>query len=150
MFWSPDIVKTLNYSTQVLIITLIASIMSYFLNIQIILIYGSSIVLGVIFSSYVPYIYALPSEFMLSFTETGTCNTIIAYAIGEAVITAFIGCLMNWVHPMMLFVMMFLFSILNRFYIFKTIEKLQKYENKGKNSDSIRKSNFELKRIYSK
>lgn len=125
MFWNPDIVKTLHYATQVLIITLIASIISYFLHVQIILIYGSSIVLGVIFSSYVPYVYALPSEFGVKFTEQGTCNTIIAYAIGEAVITAFIGCLMNWVHPIMLFLMMLLFSILNIFYIAKTIKNLQ-------------------------
>jgi len=86
---------------------------------------------------------------MLSFTETGTCNTIIAYAIGEAVITAFIGCLMNWVHPMMLFLMMFLFSLMNRIYIFKTIEELEKYDNGQRNTRSTRKSNYELKRLYS-
>jgi hypothetical protein len=98
------------------------SIFSFFLDIHFILIYGSSIVLGMIFSAYVPYIYALPSEYGLSFTETGTCNTIIAYAIGEAVVSALIGCLMDWIDPIMLFIMMFLFAVLNRFYVLKTIK----------------------------
>lgn len=84
---------------------------------QLILIFGSSIILGIIFSSYVPYVYALPSEYNMGFTEKGTCNTIIAYAIGEAVVTALIGCLMQWIHPIMLFITMLLFSILNRYYM---------------------------------
>ena len=128
MFWSPDVIKTLNYSTIILILTLIMSILSFFFDIHFILIYGSSIILGIIFSSYVPYIYALPSEFKLSFTETGTCNTIIAYAIGEALISALIGCLMDWIDPIMLFVMMLLFSLLNKFYVSKTIKQLEKYQ----------------------
>ncbi len=68
MLWNPDIIKTLTYSSQILIITLIIFIMSFFLNIQIVLIFGSSIILGILFCSYVPYVYALPSEFKLSFT----------------------------------------------------------------------------------
>lgn len=61
----------------------------------------------------------------MSFTEQGTCNTIIAYAIGEAVISALIGCFMDWIHPIMLFVSIFIFAILNKLYIVKTISTLQ-------------------------
>ena len=122
MFWSPDLIKTLNFSTLIMMGTLIVSILSYYFSFDVVLIYGSSIVLSMVFSSYVPYLYALPSEFKVSFTETGTYNTIIAYAIGEAVITALIGCLMKWIQPIMLFVMILIFSILNRYYVMRTVE----------------------------
>jgi hypothetical protein len=68
MFWNPDIIKSLTYSSEVLIVTLIVSLMSFYFNIQLVLIFGSSMILGIIFSSYVPYVYALPSEFGLRFT----------------------------------------------------------------------------------
>lgn len=61
----------------------------------------------------------------MSFTERGTCNTIIAYAVGEAVISALIGCFMDWVHPIMLFVAIFGFAVINKIYIVKTISSLQ-------------------------
>lgn len=73
-----------------------------------------------------PYLYALPSEYKKSFTEQGTCNTIIAYAIGEAVITGLIGCLMDWIHPIMLFVSIFSFAVLNRWYLKRTVDEMEK------------------------
>jgi hypothetical protein len=82
MLFNPNIIKSLFYSSEILILILFISTASFFLGIQMILIYGSSIILGMIFSSYVPYLYALPSEYNMTFTEKGTCNTIIAYAIG--------------------------------------------------------------------
>lgn len=71
----------------------------------------------------------------MSFTEKGTCNTIISYAIGEAVISAVIGCLMEWIHPIMLFATMFLFSILNRHYIFVIVGGLEEEREKEKNKE---------------
>ena len=68
MFWSVDIIKSLNFVSSALIVALFCSLASYLLNIEIVLVYGSSIVLGVLFSSYVPYLYALPSEFKMNFT----------------------------------------------------------------------------------
>lgn len=47
-----------------------------------VIIFGSSVVLGVLFASYVPFLYALPSEFNMVFSQQGVSNTIIYYAIG--------------------------------------------------------------------
>lgn len=110
---------------------------SFLVGFEYTLIFGSSIILGIIFSSWVPYVYALPSEFGMSFTEKGTCNTIISYAIGEAVISALIGCLMEWIHPIMLFGTMFLFSILNRHYVLVTVSGLKEYRQENLNEEKF-------------
>jgi hypothetical protein len=68
MLWNPDVVQSLVHASQILIVTLMGSILSYMMGFEYTLIFGSSIILGVIFSSYVPYVYALPSEYGMSFT----------------------------------------------------------------------------------
>ena len=60
----------------------------------------------------------------MSFSQQGVSNTIIYYAIGEAVLSAFIGCLMEWFHPIMLFVSLFLLSIVNKNILEQTISSL--------------------------
>ena len=62
--------------------TLLGSIISYYLSLSFVLIFGSSIILGMLFASYMPFLYALPSEFKMKFSQQGVSNTIIYYAIG--------------------------------------------------------------------
>jgi hypothetical protein len=83
----------LRYTSIGLLITIIASILSYNHS-DIFIVFGSSMILGVLFSSYVPYLYALPSRYGKKLSSNSTSNTIIAYAIGEAVVSAVIGYLM--------------------------------------------------------
>lgn len=123
-FWSPEIINALNSIASLTTITLLITLASYYMGFSFFMVFGSSIILGVLFASYMPYLYALPSEFKMKFSQQGVSNTIIYYAIGEAVISAFIGCLMEWFHPIMLFFSLFLLSIVNKSLLTQTIHSL--------------------------
>ncbi len=85
------------------------------------MVFGSAVILGILFASYVPYLYALPNRFNKVFTPNNTFNTVIYYAIGEAIVSAIIGYLMDWIHHLMLFVALLVLSIMNRFLLKATI-----------------------------
>jgi len=67
-----------------------------------------------LFASYVPYLYSLPSRYGKVFTSENTLNTIIYYSIGEAVISSIIGYLMEWIHPIMLLITLALLAVVNK------------------------------------
>ncbi len=85
------------------------------------MVFGSAVILGILFASYAPYLYALPNRFNKVFTPNNTFNTVIYYAIGEAIVSAIIGYLMDWIHHLMLFVALLVLSIMNRFLLKATI-----------------------------
>jgi hypothetical protein len=77
-------------------------------------VFGSAVILGMLFSSYTPYLYALPSHYGKVLTPNNTLNTVIYYSIGEAVISSVVGYLMEWIHPIMLFVALLFLAFLNK------------------------------------
>jgi hypothetical protein len=77
--------------------------------------------MGILFANYCPYLYALPARFGIEMTSSNTSNTIIAYAFGEAVVSYLIGFLMDLFHPLFLFIIIFLFGIINIALLYKTI-----------------------------
>lgn len=93
-FINPDTVTCLNYVSFILIGVLSLSIFCYWIQFYIFVVFGSAIILGIIFASYVPYLYALPSKYDKIFTPNNTFNTVIYYAIGEAVVSGIVGYLM--------------------------------------------------------
>jgi hypothetical protein len=89
------------------------------------MVYGSAALLGILYASYVPYLYALPSKYNKIFTPNNTYNTVIYYAIGEAIVSAIIGYLMEWIHHIMLFVSLLILAIINKFVLNITITNLK-------------------------
>lgn len=120
-FWNPDTIKSLNYVSKILIVVLALSLLSYALSIGFFVVFGSAIIMGMLFASYVPYLYALPSIFGKVFTPNNTLNTVIYYSIGEAIVSCIIGYLMEWIHPIMLFVTLFVLSVVNKILLDRTI-----------------------------
>ena len=60
-FWSPEIINALNSIASLTTIALLITLVSYYLGLSFFMVFGSSIILGVLFASYMPYLYALPS-----------------------------------------------------------------------------------------
>jgi hypothetical protein len=81
-YLNSDILICLNITSYSMIGVALLSLICYFLKFYMIMVFGSSILLGIIFTSYVPYLYALPNKFNKLFTPNNTFNTIIYYAIG--------------------------------------------------------------------
>ena len=54
-----------------------------------------------------------------------TSNVVITFAIGEGFAAAIVGYLMNLIHPSMLYIFIFFFSILMFYLVKRTIEKLE-------------------------
>ena len=101
------------------------SLVSYWGGIHFIVVFGSAAILGMLFASYVPYLYALPSRYGKSFTQEYTMNTVIYYSIGEAVISSIIGYLMLWIHPIMLLVSLLVLAIVNKWLLERVIGLLK-------------------------
>jgi hypothetical protein len=81
-YYSPDTIKSLNIMSYSIVGVMLFSLVCYFLGLNLILVFGSSASLGILFSSYVPYLCAIPSYFSQVYTTSNLFNTIIFYAIG--------------------------------------------------------------------
>lgn len=112
--------------TNFVIVVVTVAIVSYWFEWYFLMVYGSAAVLGILYASYVPYLYALPSRYDKVFTPNNTYNTVIYYAIGEAIVSAIIGYLMEWIHHIMLFVSLLILAVINKFVLTITISKLRK------------------------
>ena len=110
---------------KVLVVTAILSILCYFLNLGYLVIFGSSILIGAAFSIYYPYVMALPSKYNMIPSPTVTSTIIITYAIGEGLSAAIVGWLMSFIHPIMLFVVILLLTLINWHYLMKVINKFE-------------------------
>lgn len=95
------------------------------------MIFSSSILMGMLFSPFYPYLYALPSKYNIELNSDNSFNALIYYAAGEAGTCAVIGELMAWIHPIMLFVSVFVLSIVNFIIMKYTVKGLEKpvYKN---------------------
>lgn len=124
-FWNPDTIKSLHYVSSILIGVLFLSLGAYWAGVHFFVVFGSAIILGMLFASYVPYLYALPSRYGKVFTPGNTLNTIIYYSIGEAVVSSIIGYLMEWIHPVMLWISLLLLAVVNKWLLERTIILLE-------------------------
>ena len=124
-YWSPDTAISLRRFSLICIIVLAASLFLYKMQMYLIMIFGSSILMGIIFSPFYPYLYALPSKYGLTLTTENSFNMMIFYAAGEAGTCAIIGELMARIHPLMLFVSLFILAIANYILMNNTISEFQ-------------------------
>ncbi len=81
-FWNPDTVKALNYSSWILIGAIMGAIFAYWARMNYFVVFGTSAIIGMLYSTYYPYLYALPNYYDKVFTPNNTFNTIIYYAAG--------------------------------------------------------------------
>ena len=81
-YLNPDAILCLHFVSYSIIAVIFFSILCYMIGLYMIMVFGSAIILGILFASYVPYLYALPNRFNKVFTPNNTFNTVIYYAIG--------------------------------------------------------------------
>ena len=65
---------------------------------------------------YLPYIYALPGIFGKKLTTNNIAKTMATYSLGEAGLTFGVGYLMDWFHPMAMFVFLFIIALFIYYY----------------------------------
>lgn len=78
------------------------------------ILFGTPLLMGSLYSFYVPSLYSLPDAYHKKLSAESTANTVIAYAFGEVVVCAAIGYLMQ-IDPLLLFVSLSIFAFLNVF-----------------------------------
>jgi hypothetical protein len=64
---------------------------------------------------YLPYLFALPAFFGKTLTSNNSSKMMSFYALGESVLTFFVGYLMEYIHPMAMFLYMMLLAIIMNF-----------------------------------
>lgn len=90
------------------------------------MLFGSAILMGTIFSPYYPYLYSLPAKYGVRLHRDNSFNSIIFYAVGEAGTCAIIGELMAYIHPLMLFIVLFGLALINWVMMGVAIGKLER------------------------
>ena len=95
----------------------------YELGFKTLMVFGSAALLGMIYSTYYPYVFALPKEYNKTISSQNSSNIMIFYAIGEGILVSVVGYLMSW-FPLMLFISCLLMMIVNRIIIAKSINLL--------------------------
>ncbi len=78
------------------------------------MIYGSAFFLGITFSAYYPFLFAVPKIHGKMISSKNSATMMIFYAIGEGILVAFVGYLMVLVNSMMLFICCLIMIIINK------------------------------------
>ena len=120
-----DHAKFLLIASKFLIFISALSLVAYWINLRVFLVFGSAIGIGMVFSIYYPYLMSLPSKYNMIISEKVTSNIVITFAIGEGVAAAFVGYLMELIHPIMLFIFIFMVSIWMFYLVKKLIDRLE-------------------------
>ncbi len=103
LFFKLDSVKMIKGSHNILLVASIACLVLHYFEYGMAVVFGSTIVMGMAFSSYYPLMLALPSLFGYEVTSSNSSTFFMGYSIGEAVISSIIGYLMALTAPVFLF-----------------------------------------------
>lgn len=88
------------------------------------MLYGSASLLGIIFSVYYPFVFALPKSFNKTVSSKNSATIMIFYAIGEGILVSIVGYLMEWFDPIMLFFSCLVMMIANKILLIVVIGQL--------------------------
>lgn len=103
--------KMLRAEQWVAIGTILLCLVAHYLNYGMFVVFGSSILLGVAFSSYYPLMVSVPSYYHYEVTTKNSSTFMIGYAIGEAGLSALVGFGMDIFEPVFLFYCMLAMGI---------------------------------------
>lgn len=87
----------------------------YFFKLQLLLVFSSVLMYSIMICQYLPYLFALPAFFGKTLTSNNSSRMMSFYALGESVLTFFVGYLMEYIHPMTMFLYMMLLAIIMNF-----------------------------------
>ena len=115
--------ETLVIASNGMIFIVILCLLVYGMGFKTLMVFGSAILLGMIYSTYYPYVFALPKEYNKTISSKNSSNIMIFYAIGEGILVSIVGYLMSW-FPLMLFISCLMMMIVNRVIVGKSINLL--------------------------
>lgn len=87
------------------------------------MLFGSAFFLGIIFSAYYPYMFALPKSFNRTISSKNSSTIMIFYAIGEGLLVSVVGILMEKIDPLMLFICCLVMMVFNKILLVVVIAK---------------------------
>lgn len=122
----------------------VCSLISYALKFYFVLVFGSALFLGIAFSAYFTYLLALPNNYGYTISAKNSSNLMIAYATGEAVVSAFVGVLMSLIHPLMLFVSLLVAMIINRSVLKNVISILKECQEENEKRKRLLETEMEM------
>ncbi len=83
----------------------------FFLGFEEGLVYFATFYFSIIICIYLPYVYGIPWLYGQKLTTDNVSKMMTAYAIGEATLTFMVRYLMDWFHPMVMFVYIFIIGL---------------------------------------
>jgi hypothetical protein len=97
-----EVVKMLRVGIYGVLMLFFSAVIAYYLSFVWYLMYGTSIIFGILTAFQFAYYLTLPSKFGFQVSHQDCGSFMVAYATGEAILISAMGILMEYTHPISL------------------------------------------------
>ena len=129
IFVSTNTITVLDISCFIYLMFGPVSFALYFIGFKLVLVYTMTFIFSISMVLYFPYLYALPEVFNMRITAENSAQMMISYAIGEAIISPFVGFFMGAFHPMAMVVNMTVITVIVFVFYRLILREMRKTKN---------------------